>query len=253
MSVTTSFVIGSVEDLPSYDLSINTTPYSTTADDYYLWHASSSLSLCDHLQSLLASEVTGANVFITAAGYVRIEATQNFTIVWTDSELRDLFGFTAGVGPTQGVTATKRSPMLWIPGWPETPDTPIGTQGSPVRDTIVTMSATGLTSKFTTRHTRIEQSFSWRWVSQSRVWTTAEEGGEFRRFFDDHLVPGYRFMLHSGATETVGSVTEFTRAYTLGPYKLRPPIQHEWFRREDPSRDSHSPIDLPCVLVSEYV
>lgn len=249
--VESSFVIASIEDMPAYDLTINGNPYTVTASSYYLWDSSVGKSLLDQVAGHMASEVTGANAYITEAGYVRLVATQNFTIVWTDTELRDLLGFTAGVGPTQNAIATLHSPLLWIPGWPETPSTPLGTHGHPIRDTVITASASGETAKFTTRTTRTVQKFTWRHVSSSKVWTVAELGGEYRKIFDAYLVQGQRFKLYSGSTYDGASSSEFAWDYVLGPYKLQDP-EHRWYQREDQARDTHSPIEIACVKVGEY-
>ncbi len=251
MAVTSSFVIGSVEDLPAYAVNIGGAT-TTVTGDYYLWDATASRSLCDHFASVMATAgVTNPDVFITESGHVRITADTSFTIIWSDSTLRDIFGFTATTGPTTGATAPNRSPWLWVPGWPETPASPVGTSGNKVKDTIVTSSASGLTSKFTTRTTKTRQKFSWRHVAQASVWTTSESGGEFRKFADDHLDLGYRFKLYSGCTLDSTSNTEFSSTYTLGPYKVENPGQWR-FQREDPARDAHSPIEIACCLVSEY-
>ncbi len=256
MTTANSFVIGSIESMPEYDLTI--TGGGGGADtvatgSYYLWDATTANSLCDQVQAAMtAQSITGADVFVTAGGYVRIEGSTSFTIVWDDSALRNLLGFAATVGPTTGATAPNKSPLFWGPGWPETPDSPVGTHGNTVSDTVITQSATGQTMRSRKRSTMTTQRFKWRNVTQARVWTTSEAGGEYRRFFDDSFSLGYRFKLYSGVTETAASTSEFSSAYTLGPYKAGPTIDHKWFRRVDPTRDTLANIEFQCVKVSEY-
>lgn len=255
MSVTAAWLIGSVEDMPEYDLSITGGGGGATSiatGDYYLYDAVTARSLVDQLEAAMDGEsITGASVFITAGGCVRIEASISFTITWTDTALRDLLGFTATVGPTTGATASNKSPLFWSPAWQETPEAPQGVQGVPVRDVQVSSSASGLTMRHRVRTTRTRNRFQWRNVAIDRAWTTAEAGGEYRRFYDDVVKVGQRFKLYGGVTETTGSSTVFSSSYILGPYKQGKPTPG-WWRRVDPSRDQLSNVDLKVNLVSEY-
>lgn len=262
MSFDASWLIGSVEDWPAYTIQVddngggfNNQTLGNAGDGVYLRDVTDDLSILAQLEEAMTAEgVTNPAVFLRADRKVGVTADTSFRLSITDSDLQDYFG---GSGPgtlTTSYTFPNVSTLLWSPGWPETADTPPSFDGHTIRDTVVTSSPTGLTASFTHHHESTIQRFGWDAVDISRVWSNGD-GGEYRRFFDDVLRAGLRWKLIRNVAEVTSGATNTAAALlggTRGPYKLRAPISHEWYRRGIANADTHSPVTLLATKVSEY-
>lgn len=256
MTWPTDVLIGStLIPTAGYAYSINGTVYGIATGYYYLYDATDADSILAQLEAdLLTEGITNALVFLTEAGYVRITGDVNFTIIWTDSEFRDLLGFTATVGPTQAATASLRSPLIWVPSFPGEPGlSPANIHGTPIYDTAITVSPSGQTSQFNSHNTATHQEWRWAMVPQARVWTTSQAGlgGEFRKFYDEVLRKGRQHKHYTGVEEGTGSTAMAFSGSTLGPYKLRRTLD-EWWNRQVPSSDRQTSITLDVQKVAEY-
>lgn len=251
-SIYTSWLVGAINFGSAQDYTISGTGYDVAAGDYYLRDATAGRSLLAQIQADMTAEgLANASVFVDQSGYVHLKSDDSFTVTWTDTALRDALGFTSNITSTTNATAQKHSPLWWSPGWPETPATPVGVDAYPVPDTQITSSPTGLTTKHTTHHTAYWQEWNWASVPVSRVWTAAENGGEFRRFWSEVLQPGYRFKLYSDIQENVGSSTAVIWTSAQGPYKTRD-IDPTWYNRGAIAlSDVISDIEVKAVKVDD--
>jgi hypothetical protein len=255
VSFTTDILIGSIPDLPAYAYTINGTAYGIATGDYYLYDSTDSRSILAQIVADAATEgITGFAAFLTEAGYVRFTATDSFNFAWTDSDFRDLLGATAGTGASTDWTATNKSPLYWSPAAPGTPtDSPANVQGAPYYDGQFTMSPSGATSMLTRHNTQTRQGWTWRMIPQSRIWTTdiTGLGGEFRRFYDVCLSLRYRYKHYTSVSEGTTSTAMSFGGSTLGPYKLRKPIDG-WWNRQVSHADTQTSISFDVIKVGEY-
>lgn len=256
MSFKSDWLIGEVL-IPTggYAYTINGTSYGVAAGNYYLYDSTGTLSLLQQLEDDMDTEgITNASVFLTEAGYVRITADDNFAIVWTDSEFRDLLGWQATIASTTAATAPLKSPAFWSPAYPGLPGkSPSGMSGAKVYDTAITFSPDGQTGQSTRHHTSTIQNLSWNMVINSRVWTTDDTGlgGEYRKFYDDVLSKTYRCKHYVNVDEGTGT-TDITGSLptALGPYKM-PVAKDDWWSRSVTMSDTRSAISLDLVKTAE--
>lgn len=253
--VSSAVLVGSVESMPARTVTIYGSPVTVAAGDYYLRDATGARSLLTAFTAAMtAAGLASTTAVVRRNGKIRIAASGTFAVVWTDTVLRDLLGFTGNLSLANNYTAPNVSPLLWLPGWPETSETPIGTAGHKIHDTKIVRSASGKYMSFATHHVRVENRLSWDAVPISRVWTAAEAGGEFRRFYDDVLVAGQRFKLYSGATQEIDladSSTDMTWTTPLGPYKLAK-VDGRWYERGIKNTDLVSPVEFDVGQVEEF-
>jgi hypothetical protein len=238
--------------LGAQDVTVNASPQVIAADERYLYNATNSLSWLNALQAaMLAAGVTTPSVFLTRARKVRITAGSSYTITWTDTELRDLLGFTGNLSSASSHTADNVSPALWSPGYEALPTSPYGTDGYDIPDTLVLSSPSGLTTTMVTHFTATHQELAWDVIPQARVWTSSEAGGEYKRLWSDYLIAGERVTHYQSVNEDeTATTTAATLGTGLGPYKLRS-INPQWFsRRLDPT-DRLWRITLDLIKVSE--
>lgn len=262
---TTDIFLGSYPNLAQQTISVTsgatTENVTLAAGSYYLHDTDTSArSLIETLAAAIEthSVVSGAGVDILENRRIRISATQTFTLTWpVDGVLRDLLGFTGNLTPAASShTASGISPLLWAPGRTGTVEGRLGTDGVPVNDTIVGQAATGIVYAGTHNSYR-RNSFGYRYVQNSRVWTTAEAGGEFIAFWRNVLSRFARFRVHTSVVEdTVGTDPMSFGAYhpETGAYTYAPPGQPgamPWAREFGFHEYTH-PITIPAVTSPEY-
>ena len=238
--------------LAAQDITISASAQVVAADTRYLYDATNGNSWCYALQAaMVAAGVTTPSVFLTRARKVRITAGGAYTITWTDTELRDLLGFTGNLSSASSHTADNVSPALWSPGYEAISTSPYGTDGYTESDTQILSSPTGLTTTMIKHHTKTLQELAWRHVVISRVWTTAEAGGEYKRFYDDTLETGERVKHYASVNEDeTATTTAATLGSALGPYKLRR-IDPTWYTRTIDNVDRLSAISVDLIKVGE--
>jgi hypothetical protein len=72
--------------------------------------------IMDELEDQLKAENAGWTAQLTSDFYVVLANADDFTVVWTDTALRDLLGFTAGLAvPATSFTATMIPENCWLP------------------------------------------------------------------------------------------------------------------------------------------
>lgn len=225
--------------------------------DVYLHHSSLSLDAKELFQNVVNSHsnISDCNIGMTKSGKVRAWRTggSNFGITWTNTALRDFFGFTGNLTGANTYTATNYSRWFWSPGKPEsTKLSPLGIVGARKTDAVKGM-AGDATFRVTKHNEYRIQEYWWRYVALSRVWTSSEAGGEFHEFAKEVLGKGRQwFIWRNVAEDLTDDTTIATLSTPLGPYKSTKIDWSDFFRREIRNVDSRSPIEIPCIQVAEY-
>lgn len=270
-AVTTDLCIGSYPTLPAQTMSV--TANAVTADvvlasrSYYLYDTTAygaDWSLIDRLESAIAThaELVGQNVTVVLQRdlRVRIDADINFTLTWpVDGVLRDLLGFTGNLSPAaDSHTAPDISPLIWSAGRTASYRARLDTSGTPVHDTAVGQAATGVVTA--TRHNTLRSNAAiWRYVANSRIWTTDEENGEFFVFWQEVLSRARRFKIWRNTTEDSASTTAITLgtalplSATATAYVHIPPQPVEFpYGREFGFHEYLHPVTIECMTSPEY-
>lgn len=254
----TSWLIGSDLAVPadSFDVVATTTETKTvTAGKYYLYDATTGISLLTHVAGLIQghANVTTCTGAILENRKVKLTGSGSFDVTWTDTNVRDMLGFTGNLSGASSYTATNISPLFWSPLRTESPQlAPLGVDGVGVHDTHWAQSATTVITA-TTNNSWRENSFSWRYVAISRMWTSSEAGGEYYTFYDRVLRRAAPFKLYRNVEEDTSGGDAATLATVLGPYKMKPQGGDTKlkYRREFQNQDLRSPVELDCVKVTE--
>lgn len=256
------WLIGSYPDLEEQSLTVTTAgPVAEAcviaAGDYYLEDANSDWDLLDALETALNSHsvVSGCLVYLRDDRRVEIESgATNFAVTWpADTILRGLLGFTGNLVSAPVHTATNVSPLLWSPGKNNNPtEARRGTDGILVEDIAVGQSGPG-TVRATRHNSYRRNTLIYRYLLNSRVWTTSEAGGEFFKFYQDVLSMRRRFKVwldvdegESGDPATLSSKIPSTGAYIYSGGPEMP-----WGREFGFVEQAH-PITIPVVTTREF-
>ena len=251
-AINTSWLIGSVTLQSSATIIVNGNNHSVAAGTYYLRDADNDLSLIRQIQNAIAAEVPGTTVHIGRDRKLRIVSGGASLTLTIASALQAVTGLPAS--PTAGttVTASNISTLLWSPSWPERPTGhPVGTAGYRTYDRVVSSSPTGETVNVNWHHYQTTTKLSWSAVPQSRTWTSDELGGEFVSFYQNVLIPGYRFKLYSGVSEDASVTTTVSWPTAMGPYICHV-IAPDWYQRFSEASDAiGANIELEAVMTGE--
>lgn len=259
--VTSDIFIGAYLNLPaqSFTVTVAATAEVVTipAGSYYLTDSSSARSLFSAFATALNSHsmLGSASCVLLRDRTTFLSASPDFAIAWpADNLLRDLIGFTSNISGQDEYVSDGISVLLWSPGRTGVYRARLDTDGIPLHDTAVGMSANGVV--VATRHnTVLEQTLTYRYVRNSRVWTTAEEGGEFYAFWDYVLSRAAPFKLYRSVTEdeaSTSTMTLGTQTPSTGAYKHTPsqPVRLP-FDREFANVEMLHPISIDCVTVTD--
>ena len=251
-AITSSWVIGSFDLAATVAITVNGTNYNIAAGTYYLRDSNSDLSLIAQLQTAIATEVPGSTVVLCKDRKMRVISGGGNITLSMPVALRTETGFGASTGPGTTLTATNISNLLWSPGWPDTPiGHPVQTEGRTVYDRVVNSSPDGMVVSVNYHHVQTVGQWQWFQVPQTRSWTTAESPGEYKRFYDDVLIPGYRFKHYSGVEEDSSSTSTISLGTGFGPY-IAHTLQSDWYQRWEPGSDSlGTNIELQGILTRE--
>jgi hypothetical protein len=260
-SITTLWV-GSHPSMPSQDLSINpgggAVPQTIDAGPYYVRHGTASLSAMEALRAaLVAAGVTGPVVVeLLQDLHVRITGAGDFTITWTDTELRDLLGFTGGTTSSAGgvATASLRSQYLWSAGWPGRLATPSGRSAYNEEDAVVRPTADGLDQEIDHFVTHGLQEIDYDVVPLARYMqadTAIADGLVWDRFRTRVLLGNGRFQLYETIVEDFASTDPIVWGNPLGPYLVRelPPGINS---RKIPLANTYWRVEAKLRQVAEY-
>lgn len=258
---TTSWLIGSWHEWSTslrVELNGNTVEIlpdriATDKTGFYLYHTTAALSLISLFQLEMVSEgIVGAAVRILKNRKVRISATNNFTVNWTSTLLKNILGFDGDLAGSNSYIAENISPLLWSASKPESPaEAPLNCLGRTVYDTKFSTAPDG-TQVSSSSYDQIINTFNWNFVPMSRFQTDAnleyDIGGEYITFFDWVLNRANKFYLWRNIEEDDSSTSQVTWTNALGPYGFRPtrnPISPGFQR---PSQGGLDRVDRRCVV-----
>lgn len=246
MGVLTDIWIGSVLSLPSQSITFNASGQTLTAGNYYLEHTNVSLSLLDQLASIMAAAgLTNPLVLLNQDLKVVMSSDDPFSVTWTDTDARDLAGFTGNLTSNTSHTAPNVSPLLWSPQAPGTPAVRRGIDGYKTYARSVRFSQDGSTGEAITKSTRTLQEYSWDLIPIDRLMGTTDPhpGGTFQRLLDEVLLPGAPVRVYEDVTEEAGSSSTMDLGSSVrGPYRLRETFDPRWYRRKIQNSDLYGTL-----------
>lgn len=258
MAYSTAWIIGSVKSL-DLDVTISASPQNI-AGSLYLYHPTGSLSLLQAwVDAATAAGLGSPAAVLTRDRKVKLSNGANFSVTWTDTELRDLLGFSQGnLTGASSYIADDVSPLLWSPAKPLVPElSPSDVTGISRPLAYFTMSPTDGSAFVFSHGTRIDQRYSVQHVPVARVLTAAGDGGEWATFFSECAAKGYQWYVYPSVTEDPGSTTAATLTGGLGPYVLVPDGRApSWTYRRAQGRayQARAPSDITinCRDAPEY-
>jgi hypothetical protein len=211
--------------MPEQDLLINAVAATTPAKSYYLTNIDGTNNLISTLASaILVATGQATSVILQKDGHVRIDSAAPFSVSWGASTLlRDLLGFDANLALNASYTAPNISPLLWMPGKPETPLMQrLGVVGHRVHAVYQAVAPYSGRTESVTHGVREYARYLFPMVDTDRVVTAGNDGGTFGRWFDAVAVRSARFKLWRDVLESVDTyATEsamLTLTEPLGPY-----------------------------------
>lgn len=253
---TTDVLVGS---LPlNVGVDIDSFGVQTIVGNYYLRHATASLSLLDEFESLMTTAgVAAAAVTMREDLLIRLASSGTFTVTWSSTTLRDLMGFTANLSGLSLYEASFPSPLLWSPGAIGTPTTIRGKAGYTTPHT--TFHSNDDDTAVQTQHfgSGTWQEIDWALIATDRLAVAdgSNTGNTFEGFFSNVLQYGYRFMLHQDIEEDLTGSDEinWNDSSAFGPYQLRSPIDPSWYKRFVENADDYGgALGLEMKIVQEY-
>ena len=257
MAYRAAWLIGSYADMPTASMTINATAVPVTGGSYYLYDADSALSLLTVIQNIItAGGVAGASVRLNQNGTVRLSGGGLFSVTWGAATLlRDLLGFTADLPSNASHTAPNISPLLFMPGKPETPMIQrLGVRGHRVHAVYQTVAPYSGKTESVSHGTREYARYSFPMVDSDLVVGTVGQGGTFDTFFEQIAVRSARFKLYREVLEDPASFTSVmsTLDQPLGPYVFTGPLTWKLDRsRGFTSTDIRCDVEFPCHVVEE--
>jgi len=181
------FAIGANND----SFLVDATAKTCTAGNYYLrgYTAEATSQLCEHLTTLVAAVVASSTVTYSAtSGKVTITwGSDSHSLTWTDTDLRDLLGFTGNIASAAGpFEATNEPQYVWSPdvAMSDAPVSPLRIV-QPVSSTRVHVSRDG-TLTTTRGNTRYAADVEYQLLDGARVFipSTGSVNKELEQFFD---------------------------------------------------------------------
>lgn len=207
------------------------------AANYYL---SSPTSLTSELKEQL--DAVGAGTYTvtldddtdTATGKVTISVTgvANYSIVWTDTALRDLYGFTSNITTQTTATGAYQAPNLWLPNTDRSrvlspvPASTSYSLGARVRDFSFAIAPSG-ESKALSYSTRYVDALEFAGLVASKVWQSQESvvNESLETFYEDVIGVGTQFRFHPDRSDNA----VYWDMRVSNAQDFRPvPVRQEW-------------------------
>lgn len=223
MTIVADWLIGSARDLAS-PLTVNGSPQTVEGEGRYLYHPTAALSLLGGVRAAMSAAGVGvASATLLQNRKVRLSGAAPFSIVWGDSILSELLGFTSDLAASASYTADLISPLVWSGLRRLRPElSPRGVRGMPQPLNQYAMSPYDGTTSVVSWGTRRDQRWTVGHVPIDRIMTADNLGGEFGRFFSDVLAVGASFNLHENVTEAPASTSAASLGSPLGPWVYLP-------------------------------
>lgn len=220
--VRSTWLVGSIEALPTQSFTIDAVASEIAGGDWYLYAASSAVSLLTELASeMTAAGLASVAVVVLENRLVRISAGSTFAVTWgSATQLRGLLGFTGNLSGASSYTATMVSPLLFS-GGEVSRACPTGVTGYPVEDAEIAVSVDGTRQITTHFATHYHDDWTFEAVHLSRYWSAAGDGGTWQTFRSSVVVPGHRFQLFEVVEEDAASTTAVTWPTRMGVYRMR--------------------------------
>lgn len=220
--VRSSWLVGSREQLPAQDVTIDGSGESVPEGSYYLTHDTDGISLLDAVVAAMDDAgVAAPAAVILENRRVRLSSSGVFTVTWVDTELRRLLGFTGNLAGASSYVAPEPSPLLWSAGFGVTRQTLPGSQGYEVEDAEIRVSADGTEQEVDFHATHTWDDWEWDSVVAERYDNPGAAGGTWIGFRREVLVPGYRFQLYETVVEDSASSSAVALPSPIGTYRLR--------------------------------
>lgn len=257
-----AWLIGSTAELPTQNLVIDGVPVVSSAGQYYLYDNDSSLSLCRVMSTaMVAAGLPGIPACVLYdSGKVSIGAGAVFTVAWGISTiLRDLLGFTGDLAGAANYVAPLKSPLLWMPGKPETPMAHrLGTAGHKVHTMFQAVAPYSGRAESVSHGTRTYARYLFPMVDSEMVVTPGNEGGTWARWWQENAVKSARWKLYrevledpAGNSSVLGTLDQPLGPYVVSNQGKSPTWAYDMskgFERTDKRAD----IDIRCHTVEEY-
>ena len=203
--------------LASNDFTVNDSggadTLSTTAGYYYPSGYSGDTQLCEHLQSVIRANggvYTSATVTLSAAtGLITIDFATggtDITLNWTDTDLRNILGFTENQSGAKSDTATNQMRYVWRPTRSMS-DHPVDLTEfwSPATNTKLVRSTDGTTYAIRGNEYN-EATAEWQYLPQADVITNSSTAYEsLQEFYSDVIVKGQSVRLLPDRTSYTSS------------------------------------------------
>jgi hypothetical protein len=260
-AVSASWLVGSIT-LPDAAIVFDGDDVLLDSDTYYLRHATSSLSLVDYLNTQIdggPSAITCTSLVVLQNRLVQINLSGVTDISWTTNganagDWAAALGFDGSdLTGAASYTASYPSPLLFSSGYPLTPTTISGVSGYTVSHQSRYKADDGTQIYVAHYGDETWQELRTPHVVPSRMrvtGTTLAQGGTFHQFYEQVLKYGRRFLHYETITEDSSSTSAVTWTTALGPYAVRE-ADGNWYRRNVPSAEVSSPLELPISLLAE--
>lgn len=264
MAVTGAWWFGARPSMPAQTWSV--TSNSVTEDivipagSYYLDDSSSSRSLVSVVETALNghSQITNTvSCFLARDRLVRITDDNPIDITFTNTDARDILGFTGNLSGTGAYEAQNVSDFLWVPDRPADPDARLGRDGDTVDDTVFSSSAgTEATLVATQWDERTWNTFRVDHIPNAYGDPGTDVGGTYRTFWHEVLrrfrnIAIYDSTLHDETSDTAVGLLASNRH---GPYRWRPPggpVRYE-LPRVIPNVHRLHRVSIDVVQTAEY-
>ena len=253
-----AWLIGSRDDLPQQGVHINASAQSTPAGSFYLHDASAARSLLMQFRDAVILATGGATtVVLQQDGRVRIDCTVLFSLTWGSSTLlRDLLGFDANLALLSTYTAPNISPLLWMPGKPETPMAQrLGVVGHRTHNVYQTTAPYSGKSESVSHGYRTYARYTFPMIDTERLTGADGVGGTYETWHEEVAVRSARWKLYRDVLEDPGGTasTVFSLTQPLGPYVVTGPrLAWKWdLSRGFERTDKRGDIDIACHVVPE--
>lgn len=262
MAYRAAWLIGSYADLPAGSIDVNGGgAVAMVAGSRYLYNPSSFDLLALVQATLIVGGAVGAVARLQRDGKVQLSAAGVFSVTWgTNTLLRDLLGFTGNISGASSYAAPLQSPLLWMPGKPETPmGHRLGVVGHEVHVVYQAVAPYSGKAESVSHGSRTYARYLFPMVDTDRVVTEDNDGGTYARWFAEVAVKSARWKLYREVLEDPASTASVmsTLVDPLGPYVVSADQGKGPRWTFDASKgfertDARADVDIRCHVVEEY-
>lgn len=252
-----AWLIGSYASMPATEVTVNAVLTAVTGGDWYLWDATATWSLCALMQNTLtAAGVAGGACVLQRDGKIKLSAAGVFSVTWgVGTLLRDMLGFTGNISGSASYSAPNQSPLLFMPGKPETPMAQrLGTAGHKTHTVYMAIAPYSGKAESVSHGSRQFARYFFPLVDTDLMVDDSNTGGTWGRWTEEVAVKAARWKLYRGALEDPTDTAAVTASLDqpLGPYVVTDP-NWRWDTSKGFERtDARADLDIKCHVVEEY-